>query len=90
MIGSDQKPIEALIALLPDTTKWTPDDWAKDRCLEVAVNAALPKLRETCDYCPACVMAAIRQAGFNMGDASDFQFKDDMKVIWDQVNEKYQ
>jgi hypothetical protein len=38
--------------------------------------------------CPACILAAIRQSGAAVWAAGDFDFTKEMKVIWDDINEK--
>jgi hypothetical protein len=86
-----QKPIAELMALLPDPKAFinpnlTEDAWIQDGLLRDAVNAALPELRKACENCPACIMAALRQKGIPVPLATDFNFTDEMKDIWSEIN----
>jgi hypothetical protein len=82
----DQKPIAELIALLPD-----PKDFAEDGALSALLkrqtNKVLPQLRAACDNCPACIMAALRQRGIPVPLATDFNFTEEMKAIWSDIND---
>ena len=55
--------------------------------LTVAANKALPGLREEANNCPACIMAAIRQAGIPVPMVTDFDFKADMEEVWSCIND---
>ena len=50
--------------------------------------AALLKLREETDNCPACIMAALRQANIPVPAVDGFDFKAESKKIFDEVNEE--
>jgi hypothetical protein len=52
------------------------------------INECLPALREACNNCPACILAAIRQAKIPVPCATDFSFTDEMKAVWQIVNER--
>jgi hypothetical protein len=52
-----------------------------------AVAAALPKLREETENCPACILAALRQAKIPVPMVDDFDFKAEMRVVLDDYNE---
>lgn len=51
------------------------------------IDSALPALRKACDNCPACIMAALRQASIPVWMATGFDFKKEMKSVWSEVNE---
>ena len=51
------------------------------------LNTMIPKLKEVAGYCPACVLAALRQAGLPAPLATEFDFKSMLKEIWDGVND---
>jgi hypothetical protein len=98
--NATQRPLAELIALLPsrqiltatkveqaEAIKWG-CQWEYTHDAEKIVNAALPALREATDNCPACIMAAIRQAGINIPIASDFHFAEEVKTFWDKINEE--
>ena len=57
------------------------------RGLEEAVDAVLPKLREACNNCPACIMAALRQKGIPVPVAKNFHFKKECQSIWSDFND---
>ena len=45
-----------------------------------------PALREATGGCPACILAALRQALVPVGAASDFDYKAEMASLWNDVN----
>jgi hypothetical protein len=53
---------------------------------EKAINEALPKLREICNNCPACIMAALRQKEIPVPAATDFNFTKECESIWSEYN----
>ena len=89
MVEGEQKAIAELMALLPEPVSW------EDECgctvyhedTTKHVNAALPALRDACESCPACIMAALRQKGIPVPLATDFNFSAEMKSIWSDINE---
>ena len=98
--NSVPRPMAELIAILPtkasllateeekaESFKWGCEGEYTNHA-EIPVNAALPALRAATDNCPACIMAAIRQAGINVPIASDFHFTEEVKEFWDKVNEE--
>lgn len=73
-----QKPIDELIAAL----SWDKDDYG------------MPDLRNLCEGCPGCILAAIRQSGLlkharDEGDYIDFKFdfKKELEAWWAHANE---
>lgn len=90
-----QRPIAELLALLPAHSELfeVEGDYANGYFPPSAtpvVNAALPALREACGNCPACILAALRQAKIPVPVATDFDFTAEMKKCWDSVNEAMQ
>lgn len=92
-------PLPSLIALLPDSSafheaadaygRWdegSPYFQISDK-LQDAVAEALPALRKAAGDCPACIMAALRQAKIPVPMAEKFNFTAEMKEIWDGINE---
>ena len=81
----------ALVALLPNVDEFRePVDeprFLDDGIVDVA-NKALPALREATNNCPACIMAAIRQAKIPVPMVTGFNFSEEMKSIWADVNQK--
>jgi len=91
--GVDQKSIAELIALLPDASKlphWTNEIdgqiWLNSDANPI-VNAALPALRAAANDCPACIMAALRQAKIPVSIASDFDYKKEVEKVWELVRD---
>lgn len=58
-----------------------------DEDLHAEINASIPKLRELTNNCPACIMAALRQANIPVPMAKGFNFSEEMKVIWAAIND---
>jgi len=82
-----QAPIADLLALLPD-----PEEFpiyiqtGTDDYLQAAANQVLPKLRKLSGNCPACIMAALRQKGIPVPMVTGFNFSEEMKDIWNDIN----
>ena|GEM_PF-1384584 len=93
MIGAVQQPISKLTACFPDDpdySKCGEDGFASMGIYtehEKACKAAMGKLRELTDNCPACILAALRQTESAVFCVS-FDFKAEMKEIWDDINEE--
>ena len=89
MVESDQRPIGELTALLPVVHSWEGEYgetvYAADT--EQSVNNALPKLRDACGNCPACILAALRQKGIPVPLATGFNFTQEMQSLWADINE---
>lgn len=47
-------------------------------------NVPIPRLRESAENCPACILSAIRQFGGHF--AHDFDFSTESKEAWDAFN----
>lgn len=70
----DQPVLKDLIVVLP--VEGSNYEWFGE-----AVNDALPKLREAAANCPACIMAALRQAKIPVPMVDDFKFKDECEAF---------
>ena len=92
-VAGTQKPIRDLMALLPDPKafekKMTDCDFTFFDGLDGAVTKALPALRDSTDNCPACIMAALRQKGIPVPCANGFNFTQECKELWAEVNENH-
>ena len=92
VLKENQKPIEELTAILPNhelfkvEDQWQPNGFHYDEKMSDEINKILPKLRDLAENCPACIMAALRQSS-TISAARDFHFKEEMKALWEQVNE---
>lgn len=85
-------PLHVLIALLPNRFSLV----SKNHELQQAgvltdtdglLKSAIPVLRKATGNCPACMLAAIRQAGIPVPMAEDFNFTAEVKDIWNGINE---
>lgn len=89
MVEANQKPIAVLVALLPDISGTPLEEAAflgfSD--LELQLKNTLPKLREAAGNCPACILAALRQAKIPVPAAHDFNFTEEMKSVWRDIND---
>lgn len=77
--GTDAEGLRALIAILPSGPV---PEWGNELDAFLAtVDAAIPKLREAAGGCPACMLAAIRQAGIPVPAIQGFDFKKEMAEV---------
>lgn len=83
--GPTPGELRALVALLPTPV---PQDWddhgnSSPRFHQFMREVAevAPKLREATDNCPACMLAAIRQAGVYVSLVEGFDFKKEMAEV---------
>lgn len=77
--GPDAEGLRALVAILPPGPVPAFGDELDDYL--ITVDTALPKLRETAGDCPACMLAAIRQAGIPVPAIHGFDFKKEMAEV---------
>lgn len=81
------KPLAELVAMLPDPEKYKKcDDHVNLDCdsyigLVEAAKTAWPALKEAADECPACMLAAVRQAGMPDGFLSSCDFFNYRKAV---------
>ena len=85
-------PLADLVQMLPDpvpfkrTYEGTIVEYF-DGSLAEAAGVVLPALRAAAGDCPACILAAIRQRGIPVPMVEKFSFGDEMKEIWNGINE---
>lgn len=88
LVGNEQKPIDTLIATLPALTSYE-DEWGNvvyaDGSCDL-INSALPALRDLCENCPACIMSALRQKGIHVRVVTDFDYSEEMKSLFSEIN----
>jgi len=91
LMDKGQSVLVEIIKLLPNPKDYIEEDkkfgWTSYVGLDVAVAKALPKVREAAEDCPACIMAALRQAGIPMPIAKGFDFKKECESIWSDFND---
>ena len=87
LIGGFTQPINELIAILPSSAEYHADYSNNDLYwkLYTDTEAAMPKLREAADNCPACIMAALRQANIPVPMVESFDFKSEMQTIFAEI-----
>ncbi len=91
ILEETQSPMPDLVACLPDheAHREGPDEFGHEHyriTLTTAANEALSKLRELAHNCPACIMAAIRQAHIPVTMVTDFSWTDEMAGVWSELN----
>ena len=86
--GFLQLKVCELTALLPKAVEIKTRLTGYDNYDSAAINAALPALRNAAGDCPACIMAALRQAGLPVPAATDFNFTEECAELWDNINQQ--
>ena len=87
MVEGTQKPIAELLALLPDVES-IGDSRLCPAGSEQLVESAMKGLRDACENCPACIMAALRQKGIPVPMVESFDFTKEMKSLWNDINDE--
>lgn len=89
-----QPPLSDLIAILPNSSALTDtrtDEEAWNLVLsplDKALKAALPLLRARAGNCPACILAALRQAKISL-PLEGFDFSAECKQAFEKSNEEW-
>jgi len=93
MVEAQGHTLVSLIAMLPDSrpyidtcSGYDDDNHVQGRFLSEAVAAVLPEFRKQAENCPACMMAAFRQAKIPLPMVDGFNFTEEMKSIWADIN----
>ena len=91
LLGEVTPVVADLVALLPKEVDYPSiGNFDETNKFYDAVDSALPSLREAAHNCPACIMAALRQASIAVQMADNFDFKREMGSIFDSINaERY-
>ena len=90
--GKDTTPLADLVQMLPDPAQFKKKydgstlEYFDDSLVDAA-DAVFPVLRAAAGGCPACILAAIRQRGIPVPMVTKFSFTDEMKEIWNGINE---
>lgn len=87
LMGEVTPTVADLVALLPRPGDY-PSLGTMDEVntLREAVDASIPVLREAAHNCPACIMAALRQASIPVPMVDEFDFKREMDSIFASIN----
>ena len=89
LLELEQKPMSELLVILPNGKDFCSTDkygFISYIGLENKVEEVMPKLRELTEGCPACIMAALRQANIPVLIVESFSFRNEMTVIFDDIN----
>lgn len=94
-VDGTTKSIKDLIPILPNPNDYKDEFRGFSDELTKEANAGLVGLRLATDDCPACIMAAIRQAGIPVTLVTDFHYKEELESVtqeyWSQqtLNDHY-
>ena len=81
-----QKPMPELLATLEGIEiSETTDEYGVSIKFEGDMDAALLRLRDKAENCPACILAALRQKGIPV-PMTTFKFTDECHEFWHNVN----
>ncbi len=86
--------LKNLIKILPNPKDYEKEDVCNDfktnyfSGLEEAVEKVMPELRKESGDCPACILAALRQKGIPVPMVQSFNFTEECKKIWADLNEE--
>lgn len=86
----DSEPLPKLIAIIKKHVKTTEaivefGEWM-DYIID-SQDALLDELNNATDYCPACILAAIRQADVPVPVISQFDYSEACKEFWSAYND---
>lgn len=84
LIEEQQPRMADLLALLPRFPHGDNEIYTDQAA--AAVEALMPALRNAANNCPACIMAALRQAGIPVPIVESFDFSKEMASIWKDFN----
>ena len=95
--GGNGAALPELLALLPDPDKFMTEHPANEymdarmeldvEAIKPLIEAALPAMREACQDCPVCLMAALRQKKIPVPIAEGFDYKAEMASMWSDIND---
>lgn len=91
MMDLDQPNLTSMIALLPNPDQYEKKEryWSGfGNDFKKVVEEIMPKLREKTNDCPACILAALRQAKIPVRLVESFSFFEECKKTWEDFNEK--
>jgi len=89
LMGGGQVEMCRLVSLLPDPKPYIIEDemGISYQDLEIEVGKAMPDLRDETEDCPACILAALQQAGIPIPCATDFNFKEECVEFFKTYND---
>lgn len=83
-------PAQYMKTITPETDGWItqlPLDMLDGEKIGPVIEAAMPALRELTENCPVCIMAAFRQKKIPLPLVESFNFTQEMKDMWNDINE---
>lgn len=95
--GGNGSELPEMLALLPDPAQFMQvipaDQWSKERVIlddekiKPLIAAVLPAMRELCQDCPVCLLAAFRQKKIPVPLVDGFNYKEEMKSMFGDIND---
>lgn len=85
-VDGTTKNIKDLISILPNPNDYKDEYGNFADALGLDANEALVGLRAVTNDCPACIMAAIRQAGIPVPVVTDFKYKEELENVMAEYN----
>ena len=85
----ETKSMTELLKILKDIARgWNTEEWGETFSQDpLAMRAAMKKLDETTEGCPACKLSALRQSKIPV-PCTDFNFKEECRKWWIPFNEE--
>lgn len=89
-LEQEQPNLTELMALLPNPGDYLikHEIWEELPGLDGVVERSMPELREKSGNCPACILAALRQAKIPVRAIESFNFTEECKTFWVDINER--
>jgi hypothetical protein len=90
VLGQEQPDLKELMALLPNPEDYLTkhEIWEGFPGLDGAIERLMPELREKSGNCPACILAALRQKKIFVSMINSFNFTEECKAFWADINER--
>lgn len=95
--GGQGDMLPSMLELLPDPEQFkkvipASDYWPEqteldDEAIKPLIAAALPALRELCENCPLCLMAAFRQKKIPVPMVEGFNYKTELAEMWSDIHD---
>ena len=95
--GGNGNMLEDMLDLLPDPARFmkvipagdfSPEMTVlNDEAIKPLIAAALPALRELCENCPMCLMAAFRQKKIPVPMVEGFNYKAELAEMWTDIHD---
>lgn len=87
VLGQKQPELSLLLAILPSKDEQRMEEEGGLVHFKNVPEEVIKKLREAAGGCPACMLAALRQRGLPVPTAEAFNFTEECKSVWADINE---